>query len=441
LIIQKKDFESEVIKLYKEYLLREPDKTGLYYFVSQLESKAIILDDVKNSLTTSEEGKSIQNYSHYVDKYWNELNIVAEYKNELSTDNKHTHWIDDLSTRFKNSIPFEHVLIVGCGNGWLERRLHDQGIGKNFDAFDISEKYIQEAKEKKEDRNIHYFIDDINNLQNVSMKKYDAVFNFAILHHAEKIDSAMKILSNSLKSTGLIFNEEYVGPARNQYSDNHLEKMLQINSDLPKRLRSKHSLRPPLANFRIEPTEAIHSDLVISKFKKYFDVVYERNMNGGIAYQILWNNIKEFKNSNDPEAEKWLNYLIEQDLKLSKQKEVPILFWYGVGKPKVNRTETKDILNEFNQEESIKSQNFDLISSQQHFFKDKSQQVTKKNLNISIDQYVETQRKLEDQLYTSEENLKKLEFDHRNYKQVIESSKIWKFAKFLDKLFGKNIKS
>ena len=53
--------KKEVIKLYKEILLREPEKTGLYYFVSQLELKKITLDDVRKSLINSEEGQSIQN--------------------------------------------------------------------------------------------------------------------------------------------------------------------------------------------------------------------------------------------------------------------------------------------------------------------------------------------------------------------------------------------
>jgi len=348
------NFENQIIELYKQILKREPDKTGLYYFTSKLKTKELTIFQVSKILMESEEGKAFTNFSHYTDTYWNSLDVIVKYKNKLATDNEHVQWIDDISNRFNEYLPFENVLIVGCGNGWLERTLHDKGIGKKFDAFDISEKYLEEAKEKKEDRNIHYFIDDINNLQNLSMKKYDAIFNFAILHHATEIDSAMQKLSNSLKPTGLIFNEEYVGPARNQYSDDHLEQMIQVNSDLPERFRSKHILRPPLANFRIEPSEAIHSDLVISTFKKYFDVVYERNMNGGIAYQILWNNIEEFKNSNDPEAAKWLNYLIKQDLKLSKEKKVEVLFWYGVGQPKPNRKETKDVANEFHQKELIK---------------------------------------------------------------------------------------
>lgn len=327
-------FKTEVSKLYQKTLLREPDKTGLYFFVSQLQSQKMTLNDVEACLLLSDEGKSIQNYSHYTDKYWNDLQSVREYKNKLSTDNENIDWIDDLPNRFSNFIPFQNVLIVGCGNGWLERRLYDNGIGKNFDAFDISEKYIHQAEQAKGNRQITYFIDDINNLQKIKPKKYDAVFNFAILHHAAEIDSALKILSECLKPNGLMFNEEYVGPARNQYSDKHVLKMLEVLADMPERFRTSHSLRPTLANFRVEPSEAIHSDLVIPIFKKYFDVVYERNMNGGIAYPILWNNISNFENNKYPDSRKWLNYILEKDFEMTKNGKVPVLFWYGVGKPK-----------------------------------------------------------------------------------------------------------
>lgn len=105
-------------------------------------------------------------------------------------------------------------------------------------------------------------------------------------------------------------------------------------TDLPEKFRSKHPLRPPLANFRVKPSEAIHSDQIIPTLKKYFDTVYERNMNGGIAYQILWNNVTNFQDSTNIEAAKWLNYILEKDCEFSIQGKVPVLFWYGVGKPK-----------------------------------------------------------------------------------------------------------
>ena len=329
------NFESQVIKLYKEILLREPDKTGLYFFTSQLKSQKMNVEDVKNSLLNSEEGKTIQNFSHYSDKYWNELSAVIQYKNKLSTDNESLTWLDDLKNRFSNVIPFKKVLIVGCGNGWVERQLFDSKIGLDFDAFDISQKYIDEAAQLSGDRPIKYFIDNVNTMEKISEEKYDAIFNFAVLHHTENLDYAMKKLSKALKPDGLMFNEEYVGPARNQYSEEQLFYMFEVMSELPEKFRNKHPLRPALENFRIEPTEAIHSDLVIPAFKKYFETVFERNMNGGIAYQILWNNIEHFKNYDNPEVKKWLEFILTKDDELTKQGKVPVLFWYGVGKSKM----------------------------------------------------------------------------------------------------------
>ena len=328
------NLEKSIKELYKKILLRDPDRLGLDYYVSQMKIGKLTQSDIEKQLYDSEEAQSIRNFSHYSAKYWNDLERVGQYKNKLATDNENSTWIADIPNRFGDFLPFENVLIVGCGNGWLERELSDKNIGKKFDSFDISEEYIKEAESQKEDRLINYFIDDINNLEKIKPNSYDAVFNFAILHHATELDNAMKKLSDSLKPNGLIFNEEYIGPARNQYTDKHLNIMLGVMADLPEKFHSKYLLKQPLANFRVEPSEAIHSDLVIPIFKKYFDIVYERNMNGGIAYQILWNNIENFKDSADPESAKWLDYLLEQDFSHSKEKHVPILFWYGVGTTK-----------------------------------------------------------------------------------------------------------
>ena len=97
-----------------------------------------------------------------------------------------------------------------------------------------------------------------------------------------------------------------------------------------------HVVRPltvigGLVSPKIVPFAVLDATQVL---KKYFDIVYERNMNGGIAYQILWNNIEHFINYEDPESKKWLNYLLERDTYYSKEKLVPVMFWYGVGTSK-----------------------------------------------------------------------------------------------------------
>jgi len=326
--------QSIINNLYKKILFRDVDEFGLSHYTKLLENKSITLEEIEKQLIESDEGKDIRSFTHYFAKYWNNLELVKRYKNKLATGKENLHWIDDILIRFKKFVPFKRVLIVGCGNGWLERKLFDMGIGLEFDSFDISKKYIQEAKEKRGERPINYFIENVNEMKSIENDRYDAVFNFAILHHAAKVDFAVKKLSQVLKKTGLLFNEEYIGPSKNQYSNEHLKIMLNVMSDLPEYLRSKYPLRPHIMNFRIEPTEAIHSDQILSSFKRYFDVVYERNLNGGIAYQILWNNIEKFEDTSDKEASKWLEYLLEKDDELSKNGKVQILFWYSVGTPK-----------------------------------------------------------------------------------------------------------
>ena len=277
------DLEKKITGFYNELLQRSPDKTGLYYFISMINKKQLTIEDVKKILSESDEAKSLKEFTHYSDKYWNDLELVRKYKDKLATGNENTHWIGDILTRFEEHLPFDNVLIVGCGNGWLERQLYDLGIGRHFDAFDFSEKYIDEAKELKQSRPIDYFLDDINSMSKIEDNKYDAVFNFAVLHHATNIEYALKKLASCLKNNGLMFSEEYVGPARNQYSDDHVNIMLEIMSDLPKKFRTKAKfLRPPLANFRVEPSEAIHSDLILPLIPKYFDIIYQRNLNGGL---------------------------------------------------------------------------------------------------------------------------------------------------------------
>jgi len=320
--------------LYKKILFRDADEIGLSYYTNLLKNKSITLQEIEKQLIESDEGKNIRSFTHYSDKYWNDLELVKRYKNKLTTGKENLHWIDDILIRFRKFVPFKSALIVGCGNGWLERKLFDLGIGLEFDSFDISKKYIQEAKEKRGKRPINYFIEDVNEMESIENDRYDVVFNFAIIHHATKVEFVMKKLSQVLKKTGLLFNEEYVGPSRNQYSNEHLEIMLNVMSNLPEYLRSKYPLRPHIMNFRIEPTEAIYSDQILPSIKKYFDIVYERNLNGGIAYQILWNNIDKFEDKDNPESQKYLNYLLEQDFILTKNGQVPVLFWYGVGKPK-----------------------------------------------------------------------------------------------------------
>lgn len=273
-------------------------------------------------------------FDHYTDTYWNDLDLVQKYINKQATGNENTIWQKDLLTRFSENIPFKKCLVIGCGNGWVERQLYDLKVGLNFDAFDISEKYLKEAKEKKDNRKICYFQNDFNDLKNLPQDHYDAIFNVGALHHGFRLSKTLWSLNKSLKSNGLMFNFDYVGPSKNIYSNTHFHLLKKFNNDLPKRFQTPHNLRPTKIDFAFgDSTEAVNADLIIPTFERFFDTVYQRNLNGGLGYQILVNNTDEFK-KNDDDAKFYLQKILENDTKYTLEKKIPVLFWYGVGRPK-----------------------------------------------------------------------------------------------------------
>ncbi len=274
-------------------------------------------------------------YDHYTDTYWNDLDTVQEYINKHATDNKETIWQIDLLSRFAKYVPFQKCLVIGCGNGWVERQLFDLKVGLDFDAFDISEKYLEEAKEKKENRTIHYFQSDLNNLETLPINHYDAIFNVGVLHHGFRLSRTLWYLNRSLKPNGMMFNFDYVGPAQNNYSDNHLALLNKINQNLPERFQSPHPLRPSKIDFAFgDPTEAVNADLVRPTFERFFDIIYQRELNGGIGYQLLVRNTEEF-HKNDNDAKHYLEKILQYDEKYASEQKIPVLFWYGVGRPKM----------------------------------------------------------------------------------------------------------
>ena len=273
-------------------------------------------------------------FEYYHDKYWNDISGIQNYINKSATGNPKTTWFEDILDRFEQHVPFEKVLVVGCGNGWVERELYDLGIGKKFDAFDISESHIEMAKNQKGDRNINYFLDDMNDLKNITLDEYDAIFNVGVLHHVYRLSRTIWTLNRSMKKEGLMFNFEYVGPAQNQYSDEHLKILEKINAEIGKRFSTIIPLRPKKSNFETgDPSEAVNADLVRPTLSRFFDTVYERDINGGVAYQILWNNNEEFE-KDDNDAKNALELLINRDQELTENGQVPVLFWYSVMRPK-----------------------------------------------------------------------------------------------------------
>jgi len=268
---------------------------------------------------------------HYADQYWNDLPTVLSYLCRRATGDASLWWMDYLKRKHATP-PRKRALVFACGTGWVERDLFDRGVAETFDAFDASSHYLAIAEKERAGRPISYSNSDFDEF--VPRHKYDLIVNVAALHHVRYLFRMAHVLARALQPDGIFVHWEYVGPSRNQYSDRHLAVMQQINAGLPPRFRTRHPLRPDVATLLGgDPTEAIHAGDIRRALRNEFEMIEDHPLGGGIAYQILWNNLDEFRKGDD-EANTTLERLLELDQSLTERGLVPPLFAFMICRPR-----------------------------------------------------------------------------------------------------------
>jgi SAM-dependent methyltransferase len=287
---------------------------------------------------------------YYSTQYWNDLPQVLAYMCENITGDKSKWWVQDFSERFAQQ-QFELGLFINCGNGWVEREFIDKGIVKDVIAFDYSMDLLREANDQKGDRSIKYFQADINKVE-FKNNCFDLIVNVAAMHHVQYINRVSFRLAKALKLDGFFINFDYIGPQRNQYSLVNWVLIHLFNLTLPKFLRKPNLRYPHLPTMlQSDPTEAIHSNLIISSISRYFDIIERHDTGGGIAYEILTNNpnLRQIQ-------EKILNFYIKRILKYDKLmtsiKIVPPFFSYFLAKPNKDFLTNTKIIRYYQQREN-----------------------------------------------------------------------------------------
>ncbi len=264
---------------------------------------------------------------HYADQYWNELPRVLSYLCRRATGDPSLWWMDYLKRKYA-SPPRKRALVFGCGTGWVERDLFDRGVADRFDAFDASPHYLAIAEKERAGRPISYSNANFDDYS--PREKYDLIVNVAALHHVRYLFRMAHVLAGSLQPDGVFVHWEYVGPSRNQYSDRHLAILQQVNDSLPTRFRTRHPLRHDVATLLGgDPTEAVHAGDIRRALQNEFEMIEDHSLGGGIAYQILWNNLDEFRKDDD-EAKATLERLLELDQTLTDRGIVPPLFAFMI---------------------------------------------------------------------------------------------------------------
>ncbi len=226
-----------------------------------------------NFLTTS-----INSTIYYNGVYWNDYYLVNKMINTKISGNSEKNWMKYLKERYCPNFKFKNILILNCGNGWVERELFGYGIFEKGIGLEYLEDLSKQAQREADKNNmpVKYIKMDINS-DELPEEKFDLIINHAACHHIAYINKVMIKLSEIITDNGLFVNFDYVGPHRNLYTYEQWNEAWLLNKELPEHLQQ--NLRYPYIKSSIEsdPSEAIHSELIIDVTKRYFNLLNTKN--------------------------------------------------------------------------------------------------------------------------------------------------------------------
>ena len=285
---------------------------------------------------------------YYNGVYWNNFEQVRSYMNQLATGDSSVQWLEHLYA-WNGEKPFRKALIVSCGNGFVERDLYSKGIILSAVGIDINEELLDTARAEASKHNLpirYYQID--SNKQNVFPEdEYDLVLNHAALHHVAYIDFHTRALSNLLRRTpgSVLVNYDFVGPHRNQYDADTWETIHQVNEESDECFTKPYLGYPHLPTMLYtDPSEAIHSELLISTLNRYFEPLWLRYLNGALAYELLTHNENlQRPCSSGANITQHISRIIEMDAQYSESHRGRELFMYSILKPRARWPSESDL--------------------------------------------------------------------------------------------------
>lgn len=236
---------------------------------------------------------------------------VLLHLNERSTGHPARDWLTAWAPRFMPGDRLR-VLVLGCGEGWLERALARHDFIAHIDACDFAADAVARARALAPAK-VDYRVCDLN--RDAIDGQYDVVIAHAVLHHVENLEHAFDQMERALAADGTLIINEYVGPKRFQYSDEVDHIINELLRALPRYLRRGSTQtyetkpRPTAAEMiRNDPSEAVRSDELLPMLRARFDVVDERPLGGTILQHLLYDMALNFR-FEDPLARSLLEML------------------------------------------------------------------------------------------------------------------------------------
>ena len=250
---------------------------------------------------------SVWNDAHFTHSLanasWMASVAVLAHLNERATGDPAREWLNGWARHYFIGDGLR-VLVLGCGEGWLERGIAGWPFVARIDAVDFAADAVARARELSRDyANISYAVVDLNR-DELPRDTYDVILAHQVLHHIENLEHAYAQLDGALRADGTLILNEYAGPRRFQFSDDVLSLMNDLLRCLPPRLRMggitrtvyETKERPGEAMMIAhDPTEAVRSDELLAFTARTFDILDQRDLGGAVLQHLLYDIAGNFR--------------------------------------------------------------------------------------------------------------------------------------------------
>jgi SAM-dependent methyltransferase len=258
---------------------------------------------------------------------WMANTAVLMHLNERATGDPARDWLSSWAHRWFAGDELR-VLVLGCGEGWLERAIAAWPFVARIDAVDFAAEAVGRARELARGlEKISYGVVDLNRDQ-LPPDTYDVVVAHSVLHHVENLEHAYAQIERAMRPDATLIVNEYIGPNRFQYSDavdaaiNALLRALPEELRRPYDVRVRPSVEEMIAN---DPTEAVRAEELVAFTEVRFEVLERKPLGGAILQHLLYDIVQNFR-FDVPRERSLLQMLCTIDAMLTDSERIPCDF-------------------------------------------------------------------------------------------------------------------
>lgn len=184
---------------------------------------------------------------------------------------------------------FRRGISVGCGTGSKEMALIESGLVETFDLYELSSARIRRGEQLANEKGLsgHVRFHRKDGMSVDAQEAFDLVYWSGALHHMTDTNKAMEWSRNALAPGGAFYMDDFVGPARMQWTP----RILRHANRIRRVLRQRPVKRPhPLMVRLVDPTECADSSNILASVRRWFpDATVIPT--GGVIYAVALQDI------------------------------------------------------------------------------------------------------------------------------------------------------